>query len=213
MGTSRPIALGTLVAAACLTGLLAGCGGAPSAAPAAAGTTRLPSPDAGSRPSAGAAALRPAARSVPVRLQIPDIAVDTPVMGLGLASDGTVEVPPVRAHSPAGWYRGSPTPGQIGPSVLLGHVTVGRYGDGVFLKLSRLTPGARIVVGLRDGVSTTFTVDAVRTVAKDRFPTQAVYGNTDRPEVRLITCGGPRTGSGYLDNVIVFASLTAVTPP
>ncbi|MCL2733347.1 MAG: class F sortase, partial [Actinomycetia bacterium] len=160
----------------------------------------------------GAAAPDPAARSVPVRLRVPDIGVDTPVMDLGLAPDGTVEVPPVRAHSPAGWYRGSPTPGQLGPSVLLGHVTVGRYGDGVFLKLSRLTPGARIVVGLRDGVSTTFTVDAVRTVAKDRFPTRAVYGDTDRPELRLITCGGPRTGSGYLDNVIVFASLTAVSP-
>ncbi|SEO34935.1 Sortase family protein [Actinacidiphila rubida] len=147
-----------------------------------------------------------------MRLRIADIGVDTPLMGLGLASDGTVQVPPVAAHSPAGWYSGSPAPGQLGPSVILGHVTVGRYGDGVFLRLSRLRPGARVVVGLQDGVATTFTVDAVRTVTKDRFPTQQVYGNTDRPELRLITCGGPRTGDGYRDNVIVFASLTAVAP-
>jgi sortase (surface protein transpeptidase) len=146
-----------------------------------------------------------------VRLLIPGIGVDTAVMQLGLASDGTVQVPPIEANAPAGWYRGSPTPGQTGPSVILAHVTVGRYGDGVFLHLSRLTPGDRITVRLQDGASAVFAVDRVQTVAKTRFPTAAVYGNVDRPELRLITCGGPRnrTGSGYLDNVVVYASLVS----
>lgn len=161
--------------------------------------------------SGGPASPNPLARSVPVRLQIPDIGVDTPVMALGLATDGTVEVPPIEKNSPAGWYQGSPTPGQIGPSVILGHVTVGKYGDGVFLKLSQLRPGAKVVVRLQDGASAVFTVDSVRTVAKSQFPTQAVYGNVDRPELRLITCGGPHTGDGYLDNVLVFASLSTGT--
>jgi LPXTG-site transpeptidase (sortase) family protein len=158
--------------------------------------------------SGGSAASGVIARSVPVRLQIPDIGVDTPVVSLGLAADGTVQVPPIEADSPAGWYSGSPTPGQTGPSVLLGHVTVGKYGDGVFRQLDRLRPGARVRVRLADGAMTDFTVDTVRTVAKDQFPTQEVYGNVDRPELRLITCGGPRTSDGYLDNVVVFASLT-----
>ncbi|MBS2539756.1 class F sortase [Catenulispora sp. NF23] len=147
------------------------------------------------------------ARSVPVRLQIPGIGVDTPVISLGLASDGTVQVPPIQADSPAGWYRGSPTPGQTGPSVILGHVTVGKFGDGVFLRLAKLRPGDRVTVGLQDGASADFTVDSVQTVSKDHFPTQQVYGNVNRPELRLITCGGPRTDDGYLDNVVVFASL------
>lgn len=148
------------------------------------------------------------ARSLPVRLQIPDIGVDTPIISLGLAADGTVQVPPIEAHSPAGWYQGSPTPGQTGPSVILGHVTVGQYGDGVFLKLAQLHPGARVQVRLQDGATADFTVNTVRTVAKDQFPTQQVYGNVNRPELRLITCGGQRTSDGYLDNVVVFASLT-----
>jgi LPXTG-site transpeptidase (sortase) family protein len=128
-------------------------------------------------------------------------------MGLGLASDGSVQVPPVTAHDRAGWYRHSPTPGQVGPSVILGHVTVGTYGDGVFRHLAQLHRGDSIVARLANGTEARFAVTAVRTVAKAAFPTKAVYGDVDRPELRLITCGGPRAGDGYRDNVIVFARL------
>jgi LPXTG-site transpeptidase (sortase) family protein len=147
-------------------------------------------------------------RSVPARLRIPEIGVDTPVMRLGLTQDGSVQVPPITAHDRAGWYQHSPTPGQTGPSVILGHVTVGAYGDGVFRHLDRLRRGDGITVRLENGRSAEFTVTSVRTVAKADFPTKAVYGDVDRPELRLITCGGPRTGDGYLDNVIVFAALS-----
>ncbi|MFJ3644161.1 class F sortase [Streptomyces sp. NPDC090108] len=144
--------------------------------------------------------------SAPVRLRIPAIGVDTPVMRLGLAGDGSVQVPPISAHDQAGWYRYSPVPGRTGPSVILGHVTVGAYGDGVFRRLDRLRRGDRISVRLENGTTAGFTVTSVRTVAKADFPTEAVYGDVGRPELRLITCGGPRTGDGYRDNVIVFAA-------
>ncbi|MFB7502065.1 class F sortase [Streptomyces broussonetiae] len=153
----------------------------------------------------------PLGRSVPARLRIPEIGVDTPVMRLGLARDGSVQVPPITAHDRAGWYQHSPTPGQTGPSVLLGHVTVGAYGDGVFRHLDRLRRGDGITVRLENGTSAEFAVTSVRTVAKADFPTKEVYGDVDRPELRLITCGGPRTGDGYLDNVIVFATLSTAS--
>ncbi|WP_326816372.1 class F sortase [Streptomyces sp. NBC_01762] len=153
------------------------------------------------------------ARSLPERLRIPLIGVDTAVMSLGLLADGEVAVPPIAAHAPAGWYDGSPTPGQTGPSVILGHVTVGRYGDGVFKQLPRLRAGDRVSVTREDGSVATFAVDSVQTVAKTRFPTQRVYGNVDHPALRLITCGGTRVGAagGYSDNVIVYASLVAAS--
>ncbi|KAA0940198.1 class F sortase [Streptomyces apricus] len=151
--------------------------------------------------------MRPLTRSVPVRLSIPAIRVDTPVMRLGLAPDGSVEVPPVEADDRAGWYRHSPTPGQVGPSVILGHVTVGAYGDGVFRRLARLRQSDRIVAHLENGTSASFAVTGVRTVAQADFPTDDVYGDVGRPELRLITCGGPRSGDGYRDSVIVFAAL------
>ena len=211
----------SLLAAAQLTGCAAGSDPAGSAAPITIGTTAAgadpgtgastspPGPTGTSGPGAPAAL----ARSVPVRLKIPGIGVDTSLIQLGLAADGTVDVPPIEARAPAGWYDRSPTPGQVGPSVILGHVTVGQYGDGVFLHLSRMKAGDRVEVVLKDGATAVFSVDSVQTVAKSKFPTTAVYGNVDHPALRLITCGGVRAGdgSGYTDNVVVYASLVAAS--
>ncbi|MFE2213171.1 class F sortase [Streptomyces canus] len=187
----------TLVAVAC--GGPGGSGGA-----AMGGGTASGSPSAKSVTTVG--------RSVPVSLRVRSIGVDTPLIRLGLAKDGSVQVPPIAAHDRAGWYEHSPTPGQKGPSVILGHVTVGSYGDGVFRHLADLHKGDEIQARLEDGTSTVFAVTEVRTVAKADFPTKEVYGDVDRPELRLITCGGARTGDGYLDNVIVFAVLRSASP-
>ncbi|WP_434599814.1 class F sortase [Streptomyces sp. A5-4] len=194
-------------ATAAMASLLVGCGGHRPDRATAARPRSTPSP---ARPSAKT--VHALERSVPVSLQIPAIGVDTPVMELGLAPDGTVQVPPIAADDRAGWYRHSPTPGRIGPSVILGHVTVGAYGDGVFRGLARLQPGERIVARLENGTAAVFAVDAVRTVAQADFPTDAVYGNVGRPELRLITCAGPRSGDGYRDSVIVFAALSSDSP-
>ncbi|MFJ8081778.1 class F sortase [Streptomyces sp. NPDC096205] len=195
-------AAGAAGAAALFTGCGGGGGGEDRHADRA-----VDRPEASPRPAA-----RPLARSEPVRLRIPAADVDTPVIRLGLAEDGTVEVPPVTEHDRAGWYRHSPTPGQTGPSVLLGHVTVGPYGDGVFRRLAGVRRGDRVEVRLKNGRTAVFAVTTVRTVAKADFPADDVYGDVSRPELRLITCGGPRTGDEYRDNVIVSAALIQGSP-
>ena len=52
-------------------------------------------------------------------------------------------------------------------------------------------------------------MDGVQKVAKDAFPTAAVYGQADYPSLRLITCGGSfdKTTGHYADNIIVYAHL------
>ncbi|MFE9565993.1 class F sortase [Streptomyces sp. NPDC006487] len=186
----------------------------------AAALTTLAFPQHGDIPAVGAPAsagpAQPAAmaRSAPERIEIPSIGVDSKVVPLGLAANGTVRVPPIAADSPAGWYDGSPTPGETGASVLLGHVTVGSYGKGVFYRLHELRPGARIEAVRADGSTAVFKVTKSEIYRKSRFPSEAVYGATNTPQLRLVTCAVPAgpTGSGYLDNLVVYATLASSTP-
>lgn len=46
-------------------------------------------------PAPQAPAVAPLAASAPVRIEIPAISVDAPVMNLGPNTDGTVQVPPL----------------------------------------------------------------------------------------------------------------------
>ncbi|MBQ0983374.1 class F sortase [Streptomyces sp. F63] len=199
-------------AAAVASSLLTGCAGqGPGRTATTPSGSTPPSPTGSTSPSpspspASRASRASPAPAEPVGLRIPAIGVDTPVIRLGLTADGTVQVPPATAGDRAGWYRHSPPPGQTGPSVILGHVTVGAHGDGVFRHLARLRRGDRITVRLENGRTTAFAVGSVRTVAQAEFPTDDVYGDVRRPELRLITCGGPRTAGGYRDSVIVFAA-------
>jgi sortase (surface protein transpeptidase) len=143
--------------------------------------------------------------SAPIGLAIPALAVTSPVIALGLEDDGSMEVPP--GAYPAGWYDQSPTPGELGPAVLAGHVDWGGE-PGVFHRIRDLVPGDEVTVTRQDGSVATFRVDHVDEYAKDEFPTDVVYGDLDHAGLRLITCGGEfddDTGS-YADNVVVFAT-------
>ncbi|TDB87221.1 class F sortase [Actinomadura sp. KC216] len=150
-------------------------------------------------------------RSVPVEVAVPSIGVRAPLARLGLAGDGSVEVPPADRLNEAGWYDRGPTPGERGAAVLLGHVDSAK-GAAVFYELGRLRPGHRIEVTRRDGRTAVFTVESVERVAKERFPTGRVYGPLDHAGLRLVTCGGPfdESSRSYRDNIIVYAAQTAV---
>jgi Sortase domain len=145
--------------------------------------------------------------SAPVSLDVPAIGVHSSLLNLGLNPDGTVEVPPLDSPQ-AGWYENSPTPGEQGPAVILGHVDSARTGPGVFYDLRTVLPGDGITVGRADGTTVAFRVDQVVTYPKDSFPTAAVYGDIDHAGLRLITCGGrfDRAARSYEDNIVVYAS-------
>ncbi|MFD9894566.1 class F sortase [Amycolatopsis sp. NPDC059027] len=148
------------------------------------------------------------AKATPVSLDIPKIGARSSLIPLGLNPDNTVQVPPVETPLQAGWYENGPTPGETGPAVILGHVD-GNKQAGIFYRLRELAPGDQVSVSRKDGSTAWFAVTKVDQVAKDRFPTDAVYGDTNTPELRLITCGGAfdRNAHSYLDNIIVYAQL------
>jgi hypothetical protein len=148
--------------------------------------------------------------SRPTRIKIASLGVDATVHGVGIGADGTIEVPAMRLRNEAGWYDESPTPGQFGPSILVGHVDT-RTGPAVFHKLADVRPGAKIEVTRRDRSVAVFEVNTVESFDKSAIPADRVYGDFSRPGLRLITCGGRWVGgaTGYADNVIVFASLVS----
>lgn len=148
--------------------------------------------------------------SAPARMAIPALRVDVPLAELGLAADGSMQVP--ADATTVGWFTHAPAPGSLGPAVLAGHVDY-RGRPGTFARLSELRAGDRVTIARRDGLAAVFAVTKVERYAKDRFPTAAVYGPIDHAGLRLITCGGDfDTRSGhYEDNIVVFAELrTAV---
>lgn len=178
--------------------------------PAAQTGTPLVAPAAYAPAAPLAATLR---RSEPTHLRISRVGIETDLMGLGLNPDGTVEVPPDTADAPAGWYRDLASPGEDGPAVILGHLD-SPDDRGVFFNLGAMRAGDVVTIERRDGSTATFTVDMVAAFTRGAFPTAGVYGATDHPGLRLITCGGKFSPeAGYSDSVVVFAALTDSSTP
>ena len=171
-----------------------------------------PLPSASAAGAIGPAAHGPSlARSEPVSVNIPAIGVTSSLLHLGLNADGTIQVPSlVTSAGKAAWYKYSATPGQIGASVIEGHID-SYHGPAVFYRLGALRPGDVIDVRLADGITAIFRVTGVREYAKSNFPAKYIYGGTNYAALRLITCGGVfdyATGH-YLSSTVVFASLTS----
>ncbi|MFF5762563.1 class F sortase [Streptomyces tanashiensis] len=198
--TASVLLLAALVA---LTGCSAGGGSGAATPPAHIARATAPAPQATTAP------VRPLARSLPVRVRVPAAGVDAgPVLSLGLNTDGTVEVPSVADADRIGWYDKGVTPGETGPAVLVGHFDTAR-GPAVLKNVSRVRVGDEITVTRADGTSAVFRVRELEQVDKDAFPTAKVYGNTTRPELRLVTCGGELVDGHRPDNIIVYADLVA----
>ncbi len=192
-------------------------GGAVAAGVAIASQQHAPQPSqsaAGATGPAGKAWWLSLRRSLPVSVDIPAIGVHSVLLRLGVKPDGTMQVPPLQRASVAAWYKYSVTPGQIGTSVIEGHVDTKRA-PGVFFRLGALRPGDLVNVRLADGITAVFRVTGVRQYLKSKFPARTVYRDATRfAALRLITCGGAfdyRT-SQYLSSTVVYAFLVTSHP-
>lgn len=147
------------------------------------------------------------ARSTPTRITIASQHIDTSLVSVGLATDGSIELPPVLDWT-AGWYKYSPTPGELGPSVIVGHVD--SYKNiSVFWRLRYVQAGDMIDVTRADGITAHFRITQLAQYDQNNFPTKLVYGNTTDAELRVITCGGTfdQVAHAYTQNTVVYATL------
>jgi len=210
--SGRRVAVGLALAAVLV---LTGCASseaepAASSPPGSAASDAPSSPAPPATPSPAAPAPAPAVGTgaEPARVAVPAIELDEPLIGLGIASTGAMEVP-VDADE-VGWFTGGGRPGGRGPTVIAAHVD-STSGPAVFFRLSELVPGDEVTVTTVEGTAVRYVVDEVVDVPKAEFPTARVFGAQPTDQLRLITCGGVfDPGSGHYDqNRVVFASPVA----
>ena len=144
--------------------------------------------------------------SKPLLLRIPALNINAPIIELGLQDNKEIEIP--EGYEEVGWYRHGPTPGELGPAVVVGHVD-SYEGAAVFYSLGQLKPGDLIEIDREDGTTALFEVKILERYPQDDFPTEKVYGNIDHAGLRLITCSGSydREAERYNRNLVVYASL------
>lgn len=197
-------------------------GVAGTSGPTVGGTTRGPDERPGSGPSTPAPDPRPSALvDVPVRAATPpprarvdaparlriadrDIALD--IVPVGVADDGSMELP--AAADVAGWYRYGPAPGSSsGNAVLAAHVDSAVTGIGPLVELRDVEEGSRLTVRTASGRTLVYTVTGVDQVPKTEAPLRAWFERDGPPQLVVITCGGAWDANirHYSDNVVLTA--------
>jgi sortase (surface protein transpeptidase) len=199
-----------------LAGALLIIGGATAVGVAFAIQQHAPQPSAAAAGAIGFDQAHPLSlrRSVPVSVYIPAIGVTSELLHLGLDANGAIQVPSLYTEAnDAAWYKFSVTPGQVGTSVIEGHVD-SYQGPAVFFRLGALRPGDRVDVTLADGVTAVFRVTGVRQYLKSAYPAKVIYSAARYAALRLITCSGvfDYTTGHYLSSTVVYASLIASRP-
>lgn len=156
-------------------------------------TTRATLPPAGSDLAA------------PARFRSPTIGVDLPVVAVGIADDGQMELPGTVRE--VGWYSYGPRPGDpAGTTVLAAHVDTRADGLGPFVRLGDLRRDDDLTVTDARGRDRRYVVTAVADVEKADLAMDQLFRRDGEPELKVITCGGPfDTRTGYRDNVVVSA--------
>jgi len=150
-----------------------------------------------------------AVESLPIKLSVPAINLTADFTNpLGISDSGEIEVP--KEYDKVGWYKYSPSPGQIGPMIILGHVD-SFTGPAVFFSIGQLKEGDEIQVTGDDGIERSYVVERSMKYEQADFPAEEVYGNTTGPELRLITCSGifDKTNQRYSHNRVVYAKLVS----
>jgi LPXTG-site transpeptidase (sortase) family protein len=206
-------AIGGIAATLALSVALAGCGAseAGGAGPVSASSSPAAPAPSGPAPEPRQGAPAPPGIGVePARVDIPAIGIAEPLIGLGIDSDGALEVP--ADYFDVGWFTGGGRPGGRGPTVIAAHVNTGTA-PAVFDRLDELVVGDLVEVTDVEGTVVPYVVSEVADYAKTRFPTARVFGATIEDELRLITCAGLDTVvSEYLDNRVVYAVRADAAP-
>lgn len=139
----------------------------------------------------------------PVRVSIPRIGIDGPVVPVGIAADRQLDVPFAQT---AGWYQHSSLPATRGASVIAAHVDFSGQ-PGLFFNLRLAEIGDLIHIEDPDGTTRTYEVSDVVLYDKTDLPSEDLFRSTGDHALHLVTCGGTfdRFERSYRGNQVVTA--------
>jgi hypothetical protein len=204
MHIARGSAIATIVAAAGLLVVLAGC--TPAATPE---SLPAPAPTVTVQPSelnTESLSLLSQTTTPPTRVTLAQLDIDMAVEPHGLDSVGDMSLP----VSPftAGWYAFGSAPDSIqGSTVIAAHVDSLAEGVGPFSRLRDAQPGMTLMVTDEGGVVHNYVVTALERIPKAEVPLARVFTGVGDPHLVLVTCGGEwdRREGTYIHNYIVTA--------
>ncbi|MFN2568852.1 MAG: class F sortase [Candidatus Dormibacteria bacterium] len=164
---------------------------------------------------------------VPLRVIIPGLKVDVPVLGTGLSGpDNVVDAPRGGLDDPiwqkAFWYRGSGVPGDSGTAAIAGHVDDLRGRPSPFYQLRNMKAGDQIVIrDTRVNLEMHFTVTEVQEYTAQQASTPGILsriygagpaagrGAQPSPDgvshLTLLTCHGDFVNGSFDHRLVVFA--------
>ena len=147
-----------------------------------------------------------AASNLPRRLRVPRLRIDAVVEHVGLAPDGSMDVP--KRYDTVGWYKLGSRPGDAGSAVMAGHLD-SKTGPAIFWKLGDLRPGDELSIVNDDGAERRFAVEASERYRFDAAPLERIFAATDRARLNLITCSGTfdRGSQNYDLRLVVYSTL------
>jgi LPXTG-site transpeptidase (sortase) family protein len=124
-----------------------------------------------------------------VRLAVPSLQIDAPIVTMGTGRDGAMQSP----SSPfvVAWYDFSTVPGEGSNIVLGGHAEYPNYGAAVFNGLAFIQAGDELQLLVADGTWARYTVTSAETYDAETAPIDAITGHTEAEVVTLIATSSP----------------------
>lgn len=147
----------------------------------------------------------------PTRIVISDIGVDTTIVPVGIAADGTMEID--KDIERTAWYKLGAKPGEIGSAVIAGHYGWVRNQPSVFNKLHTLQANDTLQVYDDQNNLATFVVTQVRSYDPSADATEVFRSTDDKAHLNLITCEGTWNESlkTYSQRLVVFTDLVSIS--
>jgi hypothetical protein len=158
----------------------------------------------------------------PVRLVIPKMGLDAPILALGPAADGSMQAPVAGGPSnpiygDVYWWDAGSMPGQVGNAVLAGHINRPDGSPASFGNLNVLNPGNQLRLVTAGGNILAFVVTAkdaplVYTRGDDDPTIESIFGPSLTPNLNLLTCWGKWNGTTYDRRLTIRATLVGPSP-